>query len=509
MMNRFFREGAIAQALQRLDNKKVAKVMRKFKQGKLNSGAKDGPIVSNRKQAIAIALSEAGISRKRDSIGLALERMDALNIKANYDAVLTLHSGDYIGATFAKPIDDSLREEFGGMLTDMGNYNPFPEQQPTPIKRVSIDVSKLYDIEQVAEAIALHLESLGMRVLRRDDRAMPRSSVVAFSRIDGLRLDAKKVLLKMGGRRPGKKCGGGYIGADKKCRAHEAVSISGKRKLSEDGKRSALELAGKVRGRKGMNPLLPEVGKLTTRSQQSALRVIQGGKAPQDKALDKMSLGQLFTEADRVGSKYQSKSDPIDLGANREAAKILDETGMTALKNKAMGVPTIGQSKPKATVKAPAPVKTTQVPKNRVKAAKALAKAAIGDKQKETALRDAFAYWGKNASRKPEAMGDEGAIAHAGDMRDLYGVAVANVEATKAKQFKPASQNNALSIVKSPARSSEDRINNAPVQMTKKRTTRGRSVDSADDPKRMTDRDFDKLASIDPSDIIDLLADVS
>ncbi len=40
--------------------KKVAIVMHEFKEGELHSGSKDGPIVTNPKQAIAIALSEAG-----------------------------------------------------------------------------------------------------------------------------------------------------------------------------------------------------------------------------------------------------------------------------------------------------------------------------------------------------------------------------------------------------------------------------------------------------------------
>lgn len=38
--------------------------MRKFKAGQLHSGSKKGPIVRNRKQAIAIGLSESGQSRK-------------------------------------------------------------------------------------------------------------------------------------------------------------------------------------------------------------------------------------------------------------------------------------------------------------------------------------------------------------------------------------------------------------------------------------------------------------
>ena len=48
--------------------KKVGKVMREFKKGELHSG-KSGKIVKNPKQAIAIALSEAGKSRKNYAEG--------------------------------------------------------------------------------------------------------------------------------------------------------------------------------------------------------------------------------------------------------------------------------------------------------------------------------------------------------------------------------------------------------------------------------------------------------
>jgi hypothetical protein len=42
--------------------KKTAKVMREYGKGELHSGSKKGPVVTSRKQAIAIALSEAGMS---------------------------------------------------------------------------------------------------------------------------------------------------------------------------------------------------------------------------------------------------------------------------------------------------------------------------------------------------------------------------------------------------------------------------------------------------------------
>ena len=43
---------------------KVEKVMKEYKAGKLHSGKK-GPVVKSKKQAVAIALSEAGLSKKK------------------------------------------------------------------------------------------------------------------------------------------------------------------------------------------------------------------------------------------------------------------------------------------------------------------------------------------------------------------------------------------------------------------------------------------------------------
>jgi ribosomal protein L21E len=43
---------------------KVGKVMKEYKEGTLHSGKK-GPVVKSRKQAVAIALSEANMSKKK------------------------------------------------------------------------------------------------------------------------------------------------------------------------------------------------------------------------------------------------------------------------------------------------------------------------------------------------------------------------------------------------------------------------------------------------------------
>ena len=44
---------------------KVKKVFKEFDKGELHSGSKKGALVRNPKQATAIALSEAGISKKK------------------------------------------------------------------------------------------------------------------------------------------------------------------------------------------------------------------------------------------------------------------------------------------------------------------------------------------------------------------------------------------------------------------------------------------------------------
>lgn len=45
-------------------NAKVGKVMHEWKTGTLHSGGPKGPIVKSKKQAVAIAMSEAGMAKK-------------------------------------------------------------------------------------------------------------------------------------------------------------------------------------------------------------------------------------------------------------------------------------------------------------------------------------------------------------------------------------------------------------------------------------------------------------
>lgn len=54
--------------------KKVAAVMHEFKEGELHSG-KGGPVVKNRKQAVAIAMNEGGMAKKKKWVSTSNGKM--------------------------------------------------------------------------------------------------------------------------------------------------------------------------------------------------------------------------------------------------------------------------------------------------------------------------------------------------------------------------------------------------------------------------------------------------
>jgi hypothetical protein len=75
----------------------VRQEMHKFKHGELHSGSKTGPVVKDRKQAIAIALSEAGMSKRARG---GLLRMPKLNMPRprGFRGFKHLDSGGFINS---------------------------------------------------------------------------------------------------------------------------------------------------------------------------------------------------------------------------------------------------------------------------------------------------------------------------------------------------------------------------------------------------------------------------
>jgi hypothetical protein len=181
-------------------------------------------------------------------------------------------------------------------------------------------------------------------------------SYSARSRQDALLLheDAKKVLPKMGGKRPGKKCKGSYISADKKCSDHSTTTGSGKRKLSEAGKKAAMELAAKVRKRKGMGDRAKAVAgkemdkpkrqlksKKEFESQAKSLSPLVAGVVIDDKSISRHPVTIKGVKVlDIVGSKqrYFLGADAV-YTRNGVERKVSDPTMARNLYTRAMGLP--------------------------------------------------------------------------------------------------------------------------------------------------------------------------
>jgi hypothetical protein len=52
-------------AAKKVNKGKVEKVMKEYSEGKLHSGSKKGPVVKKKSQAVAIAMSESGMAKKK------------------------------------------------------------------------------------------------------------------------------------------------------------------------------------------------------------------------------------------------------------------------------------------------------------------------------------------------------------------------------------------------------------------------------------------------------------
>ncbi len=141
---------------------------------------------------------------------------------------------------------------------------------------------------------------------------MPAGAIadIRFDAVDLLHDDAKKVLPKIGGRRPGKKCKGSYISADKKCGDHTTQSASGKRKLSESGKKSAMELAAKVRERKGLGSKSAPKKALP---QPPKMPKLNGSEKQVDWAnrIREVSLGKFDDHIAEIVAKSGDKKEPF------------------------------------------------------------------------------------------------------------------------------------------------------------------------------------------------------
>jgi len=119
--------------------RKVAKTMHEWKAGRLHSGSKKGPIVTDQKQAVAIALSQADLSKyargtnvkekiaKNESEWYSFIREDLRNYNAQGHEDDRMSLNDYIGETGAiygfKPVRD--RRTFEYSLVRLAN-NPLP-----------------------------------------------------------------------------------------------------------------------------------------------------------------------------------------------------------------------------------------------------------------------------------------------------------------------------------------------------------------------------------------------
>jgi len=101
-MERGYAKGGMTKA-----QKKIGKVMSEYKAGELHSG-KDGPVVKNRKQAIAIALSEAVKSKMKKAKGGSVKHPDEAMDKALIKKMVKPEARKMMDGGAAKHPDEAM-----------------------------------------------------------------------------------------------------------------------------------------------------------------------------------------------------------------------------------------------------------------------------------------------------------------------------------------------------------------------------------------------------------------
>lgn len=119
---------------------KVAKVMHEFGEGKLHSGSKKGPKVTNPKQAIAIALSEAGKSKKAEG-GMAHEDVAAdkslIKSMVKPAALKKAMGGQAVQMAKSNAIEASMKGQKKTGYADGGGIGLSPPQIASPLQKLA------------------------------------------------------------------------------------------------------------------------------------------------------------------------------------------------------------------------------------------------------------------------------------------------------------------------------------------------------------------------------------
>ena len=158
-------------------SKKVSKVMREFKAGKLHSGKK-GPVVKNPKQAIAIALSEAGMSKNKKIVkaedGMMIEGAQSPSMMGAQAAPEAMGSEGMSSDDRLSEIDIAYAEEVARRVP------PMKEKSITPKERREKDIAKRAKKKMGGGMMSDGVSKKGMGVEMKSKGGMVRGQGIAL-----------------------------------------------------------------------------------------------------------------------------------------------------------------------------------------------------------------------------------------------------------------------------------------------------------------------------------------